>query len=140
MRVLIVDEDVQLAHLLKLSLQFGFYEKAKHLAREGRELNDSLEVEQISDTTEALQYLADAQERVDLIFTDIHSGTMDGYAFMEACREKYRKKYGDIIVVTDRGNKTEVKRGILAGAKDYILKPFTPTEFMEHVFEAWHEK
>jgi two-component system, chemotaxis family, chemotaxis protein CheY len=139
MRVLIVDDDSELANLLKMSLQFGFYEKGKRLARSGRRLTEGLEVEHVSDTAEALKKLAAAPDRIDLIFTDIHSGSMDGYEFMEACRARHRDKYGEIIIVTERGNKEEVKRGILAGAKDYVLKPFTPQELMEHVFDAWSE-
>jgi len=61
---------------------------------------------------QAMQRLAEAAEPVDLIFTDIHSSRMDGFAFMETCRERYRDKYGDIIIVTDRENKEEIQRGI----------------------------
>lgn len=140
MKVLIVDDDTELSHLLKLSLQVGFYEKAKQLARDRQELTECLEVEQFRDPQAALEYLKTTQDPIDLIFTEIDSPGMDGYAFMEICRRKYRDKYGDIIVVTARGQKQDIKRGILAGAKDYILKPFEPEELMEHLFQAWSRR
>ncbi len=137
MRVLIVDDDRELSQLLKLSLQVGFYEKAKRLAREGREVTESLEVEQFVDRAAALAHLAATPQRIDLIFTDIQTASEDGCAFLEECRSRHRDKYGAIIVLADRGHQAEIKRGLQAGAKDYLIKPFGPEELMEHVFAAW---
>lgn len=136
MKVLIVDEDSEFAGLLKISLQFGFYAMAKQLARQGRPLTESLEVEQAGDAAQALRYLDASERRVDVIFTEIRAGGREGFDFMEACRARYRNRYGDMIVVTDRENRNEIKRGLRAGAKDCLLKPFTPQELMECVFGA----
>jgi two-component system chemotaxis response regulator CheY len=139
MKVVIVDDDAELAHLLKLSLQVGFYAKAKALAREHLQLTDCLEVEQFSDAPTALQYLRNVSESVDLIFLEINAPGMDGFEFIKTCRSECSGKYGEIVVVTDRGHKQDIKEALLAGAKDYILKPFEPEELMEHVFHAWRQ-
>jgi CheY-like chemotaxis protein len=140
MKVLIVDDDTELSHLLKLSLQVGFYEKAKHLVREGQALTDCLEVEQFREAKGALEYLQTTSEHIDLIFSELDIPGMDGYAFLDICRKKYRDKYDDIIIVTERGHKQDVKKAIMAGASDYILKPFEPEELTEHVFQAWNKR
>lgn len=137
MRVMIVDEDQELSRLLRLSLCVGFYEKAKHLAREGKKITEGLEVSEFTDPAKALAHLAQETEIVDLIFADTFSGGEAASGFLETCRNQYRSKYRDIILVTDPKNQPGIRRGLLAGAKDYILKPFKPEELMAHVFQAW---
>lgn len=137
MRVMIVDEDQELSRLLRLSLCVGFYEKAKHLAREGKKVTESLEVAEFTDQAKALDYLAQETATVDLIFADVYSGKVEGTDFLGTCREKYREKYRDIILVMDPKYQAEIKRGLQAGAKDCILKPFKPEALLAHVFHAW---
>jgi DNA-binding response OmpR family regulator len=139
MRVLIVDPDARLARLLKVGLQVGFYEKAKRLARDGQGLTDGLEVEQVGDPAAALGILAGAVPRVDLIFVDLRPEVGNWLDFLETCRRDHRDRYGEIIVVADRGSEAAAREGLAAGAKGVLPKPFTPDELVEHVFAAWRE-
>lgn len=137
MRVLIVDPDTRLARLLKVGLQVGFYEKAKHLARDRQDLTEGLEVEQVGDPTSALSLLAVPGPRVDLIFTDLGPDLPVGLSFLETLRRDHRGRYGGVIVITDRGNEDAARRALDAGAQGVLFKPFTPDEVVEHVFTAW---
>jgi CheY-like chemotaxis protein len=140
MRVLIVDPDVELARLLKVGLQFGFYAKAKRLARARQRLAESLDVEQVADPAAALSILAaaTAATRVDLIFVDLPLGRAQDHAFLRAC-QRQRDRYGEIIVITDASHEAEVGPALAAGATGHLLKPFRPEQVVEHVFEAWRE-
>jgi|GEM_PF-4831617 len=139
MKVIIVDDDLELGNLLKVALQVGFYAKAKALARNHQKLTDSLDVHLFSDQGAAFQYLEQAPDRVDLIFTEVNTLGMHDFEFIRACRNQIPEKFGEIIVVTDRDDKQDIKAALQAGAKDYILKPFEPEDLMEHVFHAWNQ-
>ncbi len=139
MKVIIMDEE-QISDLLKLSLQVGFYAKAKSLAREGRPVTESLEVKQFTHAQEVLQFFESSSERADLVFVEICLPGLDSCSFIKTCRLKYRDKYGEIIAVAGRERQDDIDRSMLAGAKNYLLKPFKPEDLMEYVFNNWGNK
>ncbi|MCK5218725.1 response regulator [bacterium] len=139
MKVIIMDEE-KISDLLKLSLQVGFYAKAKSLAREGLPVTESLEVERFTNSQKALRFLEAGSERVDLIFVEICLPGMDSCEFIETCRLNYRDKYGEIIAVAGRERQEDIDRGMRAGAKKYLLKPFKPEDLMEYVFNNWSSR
>jgi len=102
MRVLIVADDAALADLIKLSLRCGFYEKGKRLARTGGRITDGLEVEHVLRPEDALRFLAETSEHVDVILADLQADPRDGLGFLETCRGQYRDKYGEIIALAER--------------------------------------
>jgi DNA-binding response OmpR family regulator len=78
-------------------------------------------------------YQAALKEIPDLILLDVRMPRMSGY---EACREiKANQSTQDIPVVflSAKGQESEVKTGIEAGAVEYILKPFSPDQLTERV-------
>lgn len=137
MRILIVDPDTKLARLLKVGLQVGFYEKAKHLARDRQDLTEGLEVEQVNDPTSAQHLLAGPGPRVDLVFMDLSPDLAVGLSFLETLRSEHRERYGGVIVIAERGSTDAAQRALDAGAQGVLFKPFTPDEVKEHVFTAW---
>ncbi|MBN2548441.1 MAG: response regulator [Anaerolineales bacterium] len=69
----------------------------------------------------------------DLILLDVRMPRMTGY---EACRElKKHDSTKDIPVIflSAKGQESEVRTGIEAGADEYILKPFSPDQLTERV-------
>jgi CheY-like chemotaxis protein len=72
-------------------------------------------------------------ERPDLILMDVVMPNMDGF---EACRE-IRKRVSlreiPIILVTSRGEASNVETGFECGCNDYLTKPINPGELMELV-------
>ncbi len=59
---------------------------------------------------------------VDLIITDVNMPNMDGYEFLERIRSQGNDT--PAIVLTARGDRTDVSRGLKLGADDYVTKPF----------------
>lgn len=136
MRVMIVDEDVELSELLKLSLHVGFYEKAKRLARQGQALQEGLEIKIFSDPEQALSHLAQHAEAWDVIFSDWTHPKPEGLAFVATCQKRFRDQYGELIVVTDRENQKEAETGLQAGANGYLFKPFAPEQLVACMWKA----
>ncbi len=76
----------------------------------------------------------------DLIFTDLMMPVKDGF---EVCREiRSDKKLKDVILIilTARGQDSDVEKGLQAGADDYLMKPFDPPKVVERVKKVFEEK
>lgn len=74
----------------------------------------------------ALKWLRD--NTVDLIISDINMPNMDGYELLERLRA-----IGDetpALMLTARGERGDVTRGLRLGADDYVTKPFGLEELM----------
>lgn len=113
-RILVVDDEVYIVHILEFSLRM-----------EGYEVVTALDGEQALEKVKT--------ERPDLIVLDIMMPKLDGY---EACRRlKGSPETGDIpiILLSAKGRNVDQKIGIDAGADDYITKPFSPRKLVEKI-------
>ncbi len=75
------------------------------------------------------------REQPDIVLMDVRMPRLTGY---EACRQlKADEATKDIPVVflSAKGQESEVKEGLAAGAVDYILKPFSPDQLTARVAE-----
>ena len=74
----------------------------------------------------------------DLILCDILMPSMDGHALLEIL--KWEEACVDIpfIFVTAMSERTDVRRGMSAGADDYLTKPFTAEELVSAVTGRLH--
>jgi len=74
----------------------------------------------------------------DLILCDILMPQMDGLSFFEQLKRE--PEYADIpfIFVTALGSRAEIRRGLSAGADDYLIKPFTSEELIATVTGRMH--
>ena len=73
----------------------------------------------------------------DLVFTDLMMPIKDGF---EVCREiRADENLKDIILIilTARGQDSDVDKGLAAGADDYVMKPFDPPKVVERVKEIF---
>jgi len=71
----------------------------------------------------------------DLILMDVRMPKMSGF---EACAEMQKipeLKDIPIVFLSAKGQETEIKRGLEAGAAAYILKPFAPNELTSQIEE-----
>lgn len=81
-----------------------------------------------SSVLEALLYLE--THHVDLVLLDIMMPEMDGW---QACQEI--KKYWDVpvIMLTAKGERADIVKGLNLGADDYIQKPFDEDELVARI-------
>lgn len=75
----------------------------------------------------------------DLIILDIMMPEMDG---LEACKILKRDKDAStipIILLTAKGQITDIEKGFKAGADAYVVKPFSPARLIEKVEEIFEK-
>ncbi len=110
--ILVVEDEVSIATLLKYNLEKSGYEVL--LAHDGKE---GLEIA--------------IEKSPDLMLLDIMLPTMDG---MEVCKElRSQKKNIPIIMLTARDDEFDKVLGLELGADDYMTKPFSPREVTARV-------
>jgi two-component system response regulator CpxR len=106
MRVLVIDDDVELAGLLREFLQReGFQADFAHDPRTG--LNQAL------------------QGKHELIVLDVMLPGMDGFEVLRRLRQSSRVP---VVMLTARGEDVDRIVGLELGADDYLPKPFNPRE------------
>ncbi len=101
--------------------------KIVRLARDYLE-QSSFRVLPVHDGLSALA--AARQEKPDLIVLDLNLPGMDG---IDVCRVLRRESSTPIIMLTARVEETDRLIGLEVGADDYIVKPFSPREFVARV-------
>ncbi|MBP7792066.1 MAG: response regulator [Candidatus Goldbacteria bacterium] len=75
----------------------------------------------------------------DLIILDIMMPEMDG---LEACKILKRDKETSgtpIILLTAKGQITDIEKGFKSGADAYVVKPFSPARLIEKVEEIFEK-
>ena len=69
----------------------------------------------------------------DLIICDVRMPGMDGYKTLAAIRDLPAIANIPFIFLTGALDKSDMRRGMVSGADDYLTKPFTPEELLEAV-------
>lgn len=111
-KVLIAEDEPDIRELVKLTLTFHGFEVVA--AEDGQR---AVELAQEGDFA--------------LILMDVLMPRMTGY---EACREiKKMERYREtpVVFLSAKGQESEVKEGLSAGATAYMLKPFDADELIE---------
>jgi two-component system chemotaxis response regulator CheY len=119
MRVLVVDDSSTLRSLLRLHLM-RIPNREVVLAENGQ------------DALMSIRKLGPP----DLILLDINMPVMNGLEFM-----KMRESLGvsaaiPVILVTTEGKEEDVRRGLAAGARGYVSKPFTAQQLESVIAEV----
>ena len=84
-----------------------------------------------SDGIEALRALNERRHPIpDLVLLDIGLPKMDGYEVARQLKTKQQFGNTTIVMVSQRDGMIDRLKGRLAGAKDYITKPFKTQEVM----------
>lgn len=110
-RILVVDDELQIARVLKTSLQAQGYEVKT--AADGE-----------AGYSAAMDWLP------DLIVTDLSMPAMNG---IELCRAVRERSQIPIIVLSVRGEEKSKIDALDAGADDYVTKPFSVNELLARV-------
>ncbi|WP_445253227.1 ATP-binding protein [Nostoc sp. 106C] len=96
-----------------------------------RILSEHVEVEAVADGAAAL---AAVNQRVpDLVLSDVMMPGLDGFELLQALRADARTKEVPIILLSARAGEESVIEGLLAGADDYLIKPFSASELVTRV-------
>lgn len=92
-------------------------------------------VAEAEDGLAALEWLA-ANDRPDLMITDINMPRMDGFDLVETVRSQ--GSYGDmpILVLSTESSDDKVDRARQAGADGWIVKPFDPAQLVSAIRQA----
>ncbi|MBE0526082.1 MAG: response regulator [Candidatus Thorarchaeota archaeon] len=64
-------------------------------------------------------------ENPDLILLDVMLPTMDGFAVCKKLKENEKFKDTPILMFTARGLSSDIEKGEIVGADEYIVKPFS---------------
>ena len=69
----------------------------------------------------------------DLVFTDLMMPIKDGYEVCREIRADEHLKDTILIILTARGQDSDIEKGLAAGADEYVMKPFDPPKVVERV-------
>lgn len=71
--------------------------------------------------------------KVDLIISDLNMPVMNGIEFVKGVKQHPTSKFTPVVMLTTEGQKEKMEQGRAAGAKAWILKPFTPAQLLDVV-------
>ena len=110
MKILIVEDEPLSRRLLEVTLRKWNYEVVA--ASDGREAWELLQ----------------GPEAPNLVISDWMMPDMDGLELCTRIRENERQGYTYLILLTSKGRKEDLIKGLEAGADDYLIKPFDHEE------------
>ncbi|WP_082594882.1 response regulator [Sphingomonas sp. Root710] len=93
------------------------------------------DVAEAEDGLAALEWLA-ANQRPDLMITDINMPNMDGYGLVETVRTQGPYSDMPILVLSTESSDEKMARAREAGADGWIVKPFNPAQLESAVRQA----
>lgn len=115
-KILIVDDQPAVRELLKTTLEINDY--------------------QLLSAEDGLQAITIAQsEQPDLIILDVMmpNGELDGLEVCRRLKADPTTAHAVIIMVSAKGQQSDIEAGLRAGADDYIDKPFSPVALIKKV-------
>jgi len=113
-KILVVDDEIYIVHILDFSL-----------GMEGYEVLTALDGEQALEKARA--------EKPDLIVLDIMRPKLDGYETCKLLKADTATKNIPVILLSAKGRNVDQKIGFEVGADDYITKPFSPRKLVERI-------
>jgi two-component system alkaline phosphatase synthesis response regulator PhoP len=113
-RILVVDDEIYIVHILEFTLTMEGYE-----------------VLTAADGEEALRRLE--QDRPDLVVLDIMMPKVDGYEVLRRIRADEEFRQLPVILLSAKGRPIDRDTGLEIGADDYIVKPFSPRRLLEKI-------
>jgi two-component system alkaline phosphatase synthesis response regulator PhoP len=112
-RVLAVDDEPDVLRLVEIKLKKAGFDVLT--ARDGEEgLNKAV------------------SERPDVVLLDVMMPKMDGFTAASKIKEQMQPA-PLILMLTAKGQESDVVKGLSGGADDYIIKPFAPRELIARI-------
>jgi two-component system, OmpR family, alkaline phosphatase synthesis response regulator PhoP len=120
-KILIADDEIHIVQIVKFNLEKrgGYKVLTAKNGEEGLELAK--------------------QEKPDLILSDVMMPKMSGFEFCQELRKDPEIKNIPFIILTAKGQESDIKTGEEIGATDYITKPFSPKALLNKVLEILGE-
>ncbi len=115
-KILIAEDERDIRDLVSFTLRFAGHE-----------------VEAVGNGEEAVE--AARQEKPDLILMDVRMPRMTGYEACEKMKADPELDKIPVVFLSAKGQESEIRTGLEAGAAEYLLKPFAPAELTERVGE-----
>ena len=111
MRILVVDDEEKIRHVIKEYAQFEGYE-----------------VEEAIDGRDAIDRCKD--NKFDIIIMDVMMPKLDGFSTVKEIRKTSNVP---VIMLSARGEEYDKLFGFEIGIDDYVVKPFSPKELMARI-------
>jgi DNA-binding response OmpR family regulator len=113
-KILIAEDERDIRDLVAFTLRFAGYE-----------------VVTASNGEEAVSLAP--KENPDLILMDVRMPRMTGYDACRLIKAESRLKDIPVVFLSAKGQENEIQTGLVAGAEEYLLKPFAPDQLIERV-------
>jgi len=113
-RILVAEDDLDIRELIAISLRYAGYEVIP--AADGQ---------QAVDLTIA--------EKPDLIILDVQMPRVSGFEALEQIKVKPEFADTPVVILSAKGQESEIQAGLELGATQYILKPFSPDELINKI-------
>ena len=113
-RILIAEDEPDIRELVAFTLRFAGHE-----------------VTTTANGEEALHQAS--QIMPDIIIMDVRMPKMTGYDACRAMKADNTLKNIPVVFLSAKGQDAEIQTGLDAGAEEYLLKPFAPTQLAERV-------
>jgi len=114
-RILIVEDQADICKLIRMTLEFGDFEI--HEAHDG----------------ETGLNMARAVKPHVMLLDVMMPGLLDSYQVCNRIKQDPDLKKIQVVMLTARGQATDLAAGSAAGADAYLVKPFSPLELIERV-------
>ena len=95
------------------------------LKKEGYQIDSAI------DGLEALEKIKSFHP--NLVFLDLHLPKMDGFEVCKKIKSDPELQQTYVILLTAKGQEDDRKKGMAAGANEYLTKPFSPKELVAHL-------
>ena len=118
-KILIADDEQQLALALKIRLQSQGYQVVT--ARDGQEALDMA-----------------AKEQPDLVILDVLMPVMDGYSCLRELNTRFGRNKLPVIILTARDRMKDLFE--LEGIEDYVIKPFDHEDLLVRIERAFKRR
>ncbi len=113
-KILIAEDERDIRELIAFTLQFAGHE-----------------VILTSNGEEALQ--AVRTQKPQLVLLDVRMPKLTGYEVCKEIKADPRTRAIPVVFLSAKGQETEIRNGLEAGAEQYLLKPFSPDQLIEQV-------
>jgi DNA-binding response OmpR family regulator len=110
--VLVVEDDVHIAHVLSFMLERQGYR-----------------VIHVADGRAAVQHVT-AEPAPDLVLLDVMLPYVDGFEIVGLIRAQAGWEAVPVLMLTAKNTERDTVRALDAGANDFIIKPFQPQELL----------
>lgn len=118
-KILVVDDEQQLALAMKIRLQSKSYQIV--LAPDGQQALDCV-----------------AKEKPDLIILDVMMPGMDGYSCLRELNSQYGRGKIPVIILTARDRMKDLFE--LEGIEDYVIKPFDYEDLLVRIQRVFNRR